>query len=533
MIRRRRSSANLAVVAGIRRNFMAHNSYIYKTQKIALDALREYPLQILGAGFAFLLLMLAAAAVVIPHHAKAQSLQSQTSVSEAPREIDAHQPLAASASYADVVERASPAVVTVRAEKKVARPAGQMNMDEEMLRRFFGGNAPQMRQQPKVERGLGSGVIVETDGTILTNNHVVEGATTVKVDLPDKRTFDAKVVGTDPASDLAVLKIDAKELPTLALGNSDRVRVGDVVLAIGNPLGLRQTVTSGIISAKGRQTGISDGSFEDFLQTDAAINQGNSGGALINLSGELIGINSQIMSTSGGSIGIGFAIPSNMAKSVMSQLVAGGKVRRGQLGIGIQDVTSALAENFGLKDINGVIVNSVNPGSPAEKAGLKQGDVVRTLNGEAVRDGNEFRNKIAQSQPGTEVELGILRGGEEMSVKASLGEFKAQNDDGDDDSAPAEVQKGKLGLSLQPVTPEIASELKLKDTAGLVVAEVQPGGAADEAGIARGDVILEVNRKPVKSAEEVKAAIDSTKNGQVLLLVSRAGRTIFVTAKVG
>ena len=271
---------------------------------------------------------------------------------------------------------------------------------------------------------LGSGVIVQRDGTILTNHHVIDGAEQIQVELTNHRVFKAKVVGSDPPSDLAVLKIDAKDLDALSLGNSDQVRVGDIALAIGNPLGLGQTVTAGIISAKGRATGLSDGSFEDFLQTDAPINQGNSGGALINTRGELIGISSQILSTSGGNIGIGFAIPSNMARNVLDQILEGGKVHRGQLGVSIQPMTPELASKFGLSDVQGVLVNSVIPNGPAAKAGLRQGDLIVDFNGAAVTDGNTLRNHVASTAPGTKVNLGIFRDHQKQQIQATLGEYQ-------------------------------------------------------------------------------------------------------------
>ena len=271
---------------------------------------------------------------------------------------------------------------------------------------------------------LGSGVIVQRDGTILTNYHVIDGAEQIQVELTNHRVFKAKVVGSDPPSDLAVLKIDAKDLDALSLGNSDQVRVGDIALAIGNPLGLGQTVTAGIISAKGRATGLSDGSFEDFLQTDAPINQGNSGGALINTRGELIGISSQILSTSGGNIGIGFAIPSNMARNVLDQILEGGKVHRGQLGVSIQPMTPELASKFGLSDVQGALVNSVIPNGPAAKAGLRQGDVIVDFNGAAVTDGNTLRNHVASTAPGTKVNLGIFRDHQKQQIQATLGEYQ-------------------------------------------------------------------------------------------------------------
>ena len=271
---------------------------------------------------------------------------------------------------------------------------------------------------------LGSGVIVQHDGTILTNHHVIDGAEQIQVELTNHRVFKAKVVGSDPPSDLAVLKIDAKDLDALSLGNSDQVRVGDIALAIGNPLGLGQTVTAGIISAKGRATGLSDGSFEDFLQTDAPINQGNSGGALINTRGELIGISSQILSTSGGNIGIGFAIPSNMARNILDQILEGGKVHRGQLGVSIQPMTPELASKLGLSDVQGALVNSVIPNGPAAKAGIRQGDVIVDFNGAAVTDGNTLRNHVASTAPGTKVNLGIFRDHQKQQIQATLGEYQ-------------------------------------------------------------------------------------------------------------
>jgi len=327
-------------------------------------------------------------------------------------------------SYADVVSRVSPAVITIHSEMRVRAPQQYPFMDDPMFRQFFGDRTPQ--QMPEQKRsGLGSGVIVSTDGYILTNHHVIDGAEQIKVDLNDGRTLDAKVVGSDPPSDLAVLKIDATDLPVLALGDSDKVRVGDVVLAIGNPLGIGQTVTMGIISAKGRQTGLSSGSFEDFLQTDAPINQGNSGGALVSTNSELIGINSQILSPSGGSIGIGFAIPSNMAKSITDTLVKTGKVRRGQLGITVVKLNSEPAKDLGIKETKGIGVAQVQPGSAADRAGLKKGDVIVGFNGVEMTDPNVFRNQVASTAPGSAVTLNVMRDGRPLELHATLGELTA------------------------------------------------------------------------------------------------------------
>jgi Do/DeqQ family serine protease len=330
------------------------------------------------------------------------------------------------ASYADVVSKVAPAVITVHSQMRVRQSQQYPFTDDPFFREFFGDRGP---QQPPVERqrqGLGSGVIIDASGYILTNHHVIDGADQIKVDLNDNRTLEARVVGSDPPSDLAVLKVEASNLPVLALGDSDRARVGDVVLAIGNPLGVGQTVTMGIVSAKGRQTGLSNGSFEDFLQTDAPINQGNSGGALVSTASELIGINSQILSPSGGSIGLGFAVPSNMARTVLEQLIRTGKVRRGQLGITVLKIPSEEATKLGVTQGPGVVVYDVQAGSAADRAGLRKGDIITALNGVAITDPNTFRNMIAASAPGTEVTLTVKRGGSEQQLRATLGEFTPQ-----------------------------------------------------------------------------------------------------------
>ncbi len=348
-------------------------------------------------------------------------------VNNAPIGANTNTPPTGVVSYADVVSRVAPAVITIHSQLRVRAPQQFPFMDDPFFRQFFGDRG--QMQQPPVEQkrnALGSGVIVSADGYILTNHHVIDGAEQIKVDLNDSRTLNARVVGSDAPSDVAVLKVDASNLPVLSLGDSDRVRVGDVVLALGNPLGIGQTVTMGIISAKGRQTGLSSGSFEDFLQTDAPINQGNSGGALVNTNSELVGINSQILSPTGGSIGIGFAIPSNMARVVMETLIKNGKVRRGQLGIIVGKVNSELAEKLNVKEGKGVYVAQVQPGSAADRAGLKKDDVIIGFNGAEVSDPNIFRNQVASTPPGTNVTLTVLRGGREQEVRATLGEFTPQ-----------------------------------------------------------------------------------------------------------
>ncbi len=326
-------------------------------------------------------------------------------------------------SFADVVDRVATAVVTVHSARRVRAPRQHPFFDDPRFREFFGlPRSPETQQ--RAVRGLGSGVIVSADGYILTNHHVIDGAEEITVEMTDERSFPAKLIGSDPPSDLAVLKIDQNSLPVLTMGDSDRARVGDMVLAIGNPLGLEQTVTAGIVSAKGRSTGLSDGSFEDFIQTDAPINQGNSGGALISAgSGELIGINSQILSPTGGNIGIGFAIPVNMAKNVMDQLIRSGKVRRGSLGVIIQPLTPEAISRLGLQNARGAFVNSVVSGGPAERAGVRAGDVITGVNGTPIQDPNALRNTIARTPPGTDVTLTVWRNRREEQVRVRLGEL--------------------------------------------------------------------------------------------------------------
>jgi Do/DeqQ family serine protease len=443
-------------------------------------------------------------------------------------------------SFAPIVSKATPAVVSISAARIVR--AGERNSRLPQLppefrdffgfgdRAPFGGGPPQDRRQ----EGAGSGVIVTNDGYLLTNNHVVEEATEVRVILADRREFPAKIVGTDPQTDIAVLKVDASGLPNLPMSDSSRVRVGDLALAIGNPFGIGQTVTLGIISATGRAVGISaEGGYEDFIQTDAAINPGNSGGALINTRGELIGINTAIISRGGGNQGVGFAVPVNLARNVMDQIIKTGKVTRGRLGVSIQPMTPSLSRAFGLKEPVGVVITEVQPNSPAEKAGITSGDVITQINGKPVRDLNAFRLEVASTRPGTPVKLTLWRDGKEREVTATLDELQPQRPAAAP-GAPGEGMESRslTGVSVDTLTPQVARQLELPaNTTGVVVMEVSQASPAFAAGLRRGDVIEEVNRKKVSNVSEFERAVAEAGNGPVLLLVRSQGGTRYVAVE--
>jgi serine protease Do len=442
------------------------------------------------------------------------------------------------ASFAPIVERAEPAVVTIRVEKKVSMQPTFEQMPDDFFQRFFGQQLPQQtprgrRMPQQVQRGVGSGVIVSQDGYVLTNNHVVDGADTVQVDLPDNRQFTAKVVGTDPATDLAVVKVNATSLPTLPFGDSDQARVGDFVLAIGDPLDVGQTVTQGIISAKGRTNldGNAD-NYEDFIQTDAPINHGNSGGALVNTNGQLIGINSEILSPNDANIGLGFAIPSNMAKNVMNQLITSGKVRRAKLGVLIQAITPDMATAMNLPNTQGAIVASVDAGSPAAHAGIKQGDVITEYNGRPVKDYSQLRNEVASTSPGSSVAVKVLRDGRPENFTVTLGELESTSARSGGEHPGVHDGSGKFGMTIQPLTSDEAGQIGVPSgTHGVLVTDVDPDGAAASNDIEQGDVIVKVNGHAVTSVDQLKSALDDNAGKPSLLLVQRKDQQLFRTLK--
>jgi Do/DeqQ family serine protease len=421
-------------------------------------------------------------------------------------------------SYADLVERVAPTVVTIRTEAIV-----RTDMTSDPFRDFFSGGR---RRPPQRRGGLGSGVIASADGYILTNHHVVDGAQRITVELSDRRSFGAELVGSDPPSDLAVLKIESAALPSLPIGDAEGSRVGDVVLAFGNPLGVGQTVTMGIISAKGRATGLGDG-YEDFLQTDAPINRGNSGGPLVSLNGELVGINTQILSETGGSIGIGFAIPANMAADVMHQLIETGSVQRGRLGAVAQTITSSLAESLGLDAVRGALVNKVDEEGPAARAGLSRGDVILTVDGKPVQDANDLRNRIARSGPGRTVVVSVDRDGERKQFDVTLARMTPSGTDDRRGASPG--GQARYGVTLAPLTPQLASRLGTDAEQGLVVSELDVAGRAAAAGLQRGDVILETNREPVSTGDDLTSALERSDGRPALLLVERQGNLLYLT----
>ena len=412
-------------------------------------------------------------------------------------------------SLAPMVKRTAPAVVNIATRGSIEVRGSNPFLDDPFFRRFF--DVPEQPRQRRRTQSAGSGVIVNAaEGLVLTNAHVIDGAEEIRVTLQDDRSFDAEVVGTDPASDIAVLRIPAENLSELKIADSTRAEVGDFVVAIGNPFGLGHTVTSGIVSALGR-VGINPDGYEDFIQTDASINPGNSGGALVNLRGELVGVNSAILSRGGGNIGIGFAIPSNMARSVMEQLLEFGEVRRGLLGVNIYTITPDIAEAYGVEETQGALVSQVMEGSAAEQAGIEAGDIIRSVDGKAVNNANELRNTIGLKRSGDTVELEVLRDGKRRKFKAQLGEQAAAVQVEAEDIHP-----GLQGADLETLD---ANSPRYEGEAGVLVANVVPGSPAAQRGLRPGDVIVGVNRRQVTNLEQFRESA----RGQSLLLNIRRG----------
>jgi serine protease Do len=450
--------------------------------------------------------------------------RSRPAVVEAPAGAPAPPP----GSLMAVAKSARPAVVNIASAKTVRGPQGPMApFFSDPFFRFFPGFEP----APRRERSLGSGVIVTRDGYVLTNSHVVDGAQNIRVTLDDRREFKAQLVGSDPKTDLAVLKLPGSGFEVLPLGDSSRVEVAEIVLAIGNPFGLAQTVTMGIVSAVGRANlGIAD--YEDFIQTDAAINPGNSGGALVGSGGALIGINTAIFTQSGGYMGIGFAVPINMARQVMDQLVTHGRLTRGYLGVTVQELTPAVARGLGLTVTRGILVADVVPNGPATKAGVQRGDAIISIDGKPVEDVGHFRNLVAGAAPGTKAKLTLLREGREQTVEVTTGEAPERTAAATPAAVPG--RPASSGVSVEDVTPDVARKLGLPaGLQGVVVIEVLPGGPAAEAGVRPGDVIQEVNRRPVRSAREFARAVAQAGGGDLVVLVNRHGGTMYVVVEPG
>ena len=437
-----------------------------------------------------------------------------------------------SAGFASVVKPALPAVVNISSSRVVRAENSPMApfMNDPFFRQFFGNQSRVPREQR--EHSLGSGVIVSPEGYILTNNHVVDGATDIKVALSDKRELKGRVVGRDPKTDLAIVKIDAKNLPTLTLGDSSKLQVGDYVLAIGDPFGVGETVTQGIVSATGR-AGLNIEGYEDFIQTDAAINPGNSGGALIDTRGDLVGINTAILSSGGGNQGVGFAIPINLARNVMDQILKNGKVVRGWLGIAIQDVTPSIAKAFNVPETKSALVSDIDPKGPSADSGLKRGDVITGLNGKPITGPNELRLRVAEMAPHSVAHLQVVSDGRSHEVNVKLGELQ-------EGRAVAEAKQGTekgplAGVQVESLTPDTAQQLNLPaNTKGVVVDSVSADSDAAAAGLQRGDVIQEINRQPVNSVGDYEQAVKKAGDKQpVVLLADRGGTRSFIVVHPG
>jgi len=417
-------------------------------------------------------------------------------------------------AWVEIARAVKPAVVNVS-----TRGVQKSGNDPEDFFRQFGGRAPR-----RMVRGLGSGFVINADGYILTNNHVVDGAADIRVKFSDGRELTGRIVGRDDKTDLALLKVDATGLPVIPIGDSAKLEVGEPVMAVGNPFGLEQTVTTGIVSATGRVIG--EGPYDDFIQTDASINPGNSGGPLINARGEAVGVNTAIVSGSGGSVGIGFAIPTNLAKPVVTQLAQGGHVVRGWLGVAIQPVTPDLAKSFGLGDTAGALVSSVMDGSPAQKVGVRQGDVIVRYDGRPVGRVSDLPRAVAETPVGREVPVEVIRDGKHVTLTVKV----ARLDDKDQQAASVEPASTKLGIAARSLTPAIAQQLGVDESRGVLIEDVEDGGRAQSAGLARGDVIVEVDHQPVAGVDALQGALKRHPAGKpVLILVRREGQSLYLT----
>jgi len=431
------------------------------------------------------------------------------------------------ASLADVAETVKPSVVNISTTKTISmkdHPLGNF-MDDPFFKKFFGDNLhPHGEKKEYKSSALGSGVIVTSDGYILTNNHVVQDVDEIKVVLHDRKELPGKVIGNDPKSDLAIIKVDAKDLPAITMGSSEKMKVGELVIAIGNPFSLGNTITMGIVSAIGRSNvGIAE--YENFIQTDAAINPGNSGGALVNVHGELIGINTAIFSTSGGYMGIGFAIPSDIAKTNMQSIIKHGKVVRGWLGVQIQNITDELAKHFDIKVDNGALVTDILTGTPAEKAGFQRGDIIVEYDGKTVVDTNDLRNKVAATLPDTEVKIKVMREGKDKDIPVTIGEQKSAKK-----GVAGKFENMLSGVHVQELTPELKQSLEIPDkTSGVIVTNLEEDSPAAEL-LRKRDVIQEINRESINDLDIYNEVVSKiSKKDSVLLLVFRSGGYIYVT----
>jgi len=439
------------------------------------------------------------------------------------------------ASFAPMVKRVSPSVVKITTEihaHRVAMNGSNGAPDDPSFRQFFGGRMPQTRPEP--EGGVGSGVIISTDGYIVTNNHVVDGADRLTVTLEDGRALSARVIGRDPQTDIAVVKVDATQLPAITFARSSKIEVGDRVLAIGNPFGIGETVTTGIVSAMGRHAGLGL-AYEDFIQTDAAINPGNSGGALVDIDGRLIGINTAILSRSGGSQGVGLAVPADLVRYVADSLVEHGKVVRGYMGVAVQDVTQELADSFGLKSRQGALISEVRPGSPAATAGIQSGDVVTALDGHPVENAGNLSLAVSEASPGTHLGLDLLRNGKPQHIDVTATTKPASFDrSGDEQSALGSnsngVDQGVLnGVAVDDIDSNARQQMNLPERIqGAVVAEVGPDSPSARAGLRVGDVILEINRHRVTSAKDAIDLCASATGKKTLVKMWSHGSTVYV-----